>query len=98
MKLLQSFLNKIAIFEVTDVLKSSYVNIDSFSQMRYSKTAKYEFKTPRNMGKNDLWIAATASLLNLTLVTTDNDFNHLNETFITLRKISKTEIDKLSIN
>ena len=29
------------------------------------------------MGKNDLWIAATASTYNMTLVTTDKDFDHL---------------------
>lgn len=31
----------------------------------------------RNMGKNDLWIAATALYLDLPLHTTDNDFDHL---------------------
>lgn len=29
------------------------------------------------MGKNDIWIAATALYLDLDLHTTDNDFNHL---------------------
>lgn len=28
------------------------------------------------MGKNDLWIAATASVANVTLLTTDKDFNN----------------------
>lgn len=31
----------------------------------------------RNMGKNDLWIAACARAANVTLLTTDNDFEHL---------------------
>jgi predicted nucleic acid-binding protein len=31
-----------------------------------------------NMGKNDIWIAATAMIAGLPLVTTDNDFSHLN--------------------
>jgi predicted nucleic acid-binding protein len=34
------------------------------------------------MGKNDIWIAATASVLNATLITTDNDFDHLNGVFL----------------
>lgn len=34
------------------------------------------------MGKNDLWIAATAFLLEGTLLTTDSDFNHLNNEFL----------------
>lgn len=31
----------------------------------------------RNMGKNDLWIAATALYFDFPLHTTDNDFDHL---------------------
>lgn len=38
----------------------------------------------RNMGKNDLWIAATASVFGLTLVTTDKDFHHLAGRYIDL--------------
>jgi tRNA(fMet)-specific endonuclease VapC len=40
------------------------------------------------MGKNDLWIATTASLLNLMLITTDDDFDHLNNHFLQIRKIT----------
>ena len=39
------------------------------------------------MGKNDIWIAATTSVLNATLLTTDNDFNHLQNEFIELQLI-----------
>jgi predicted nucleic acid-binding protein len=46
------------------------------------------------MGKNDLWIAATASLLNLQLVTTDKDFDHLETSFLSLRRVPQTEIQK----
>jgi predicted nucleic acid-binding protein len=31
----------------------------------------------RSMGKNDLWIAATARVMGATLLTTDKDFDHL---------------------
>jgi tRNA(fMet)-specific endonuclease VapC len=34
-------------------------------------------KPARPMSKNDLWIAATACVLQCTLVTTDADFDHL---------------------
>ena len=34
------------------------------------------------MGKNDLWIAATARVLGLTVLTTDKDFDHLHPTWI----------------
>ena len=36
------------------------------------------------MGKNDLWIAATAAFLGTTLVTTDNDFNHLKDEYLSV--------------
>lgn len=32
----------------------------------------------QNMGKNDVWIAATAIVAGLPVLTTDKDFNHLN--------------------
>ncbi len=34
-------------------------------------------KPARSMGKNDLWIAATAHASGAVLVTTDRDFDHL---------------------
>ncbi len=39
------------------------------------------------MGKNDLWIAAVAHAAVATLVTTDNDFDHLADQFIALHRI-----------
>ncbi len=39
------------------------------------------------MGKNDLWIAATCSTLGTTLITTDQDFNHLDKTFLNLQRV-----------
>jgi tRNA(fMet)-specific endonuclease VapC len=38
--------------------------------------------TARNMGKNDIWIAATTLLAKGTLVTSDADFEHLDPTFL----------------
>ena len=40
----------------------------------------------RNMGKNDLWIASTAFLFGLPLVTTDHDFDHLHPHLIEVIK------------
>ncbi len=39
------------------------------------------------MGKNYLWIAATAFALDVPLITTDGDFDHLDEIFIKVLKI-----------
>ncbi len=65
---------------------SNYVAIDTYSQRRHP-TLVPDFKTPRNMGKNDLWIAATAMSFDLELVTTDDDFDHLDGTMLSVRKI-----------
>ena len=51
-----------------DVL-TAYAELDVASQ-RHSDGA-------RNMGKNDLWIAAVARVVDGTLLTTDRDFDHL---------------------
>ncbi|MDN5203316.1 hypothetical protein QQ008_18155 [Fulvivirgaceae bacterium BMA10] len=40
----------------------------------------------KNMGKNDLWIAATAFVAKAELITMDGDFDHLNGEFLTVHK------------
>ena len=62
-----------------------YAEIDAFSQGKLK--GKPLGMSSRNMGKNDLWIAATASVLNLTLLTTDRDFDHLAFSFLSLQLI-----------
>ncbi|WP_162996638.1 type II toxin-antitoxin system VapC family toxin [Mucilaginibacter celer] len=44
------------------------------------------------MGKNDLWIASTAALLGLTLVTTDKDFDHLHQIFMEVKRIAPEDL------
>lgn len=48
----------------------AYVEIDLYSQQHRDGA--------RNMGKNDLWIAACAKDSGATLLTTDKDFDHFN--------------------
>jgi tRNA(fMet)-specific endonuclease VapC len=55
-------------------LIAAYVEIDCFSKNK-------------SMGKNNLWIAATAKVTNATLVTTDGDFDHLGISHLHLAKI-----------
>lgn len=64
---------------------AKYGDIDAFSQGK-TKIIGHRF-TARNMGKNDIWIAATASHYQLTLLTTDQDFNHLQEVFLPVEYI-----------
>ena len=66
---------------ITSIIKR-YAEIDAYSQGKLKNRPLND--SARNMGKNDLWIAATASVLNIPLLTTDNDFSHLDKVFLTL--------------
>jgi tRNA(fMet)-specific endonuclease VapC len=93
-KKMQSFnqaLDELVVIEVNESLANIYAEIDAFSQRRNSSYTEYPFTTPRNMGKNDLWIAATAALLGLKLITTDADFNHLNGIFFEVQCLKPSE-------
>ncbi len=80
---IDELINNIAKVRIdTTALISRYGDIDAFSQGKVGDV-KQKFSA-KNMGKNDLWIAATASLYNLTLVTTDKDFDHLSESHLKL--------------
>lgn len=81
---MQDLENLLADFLIADInneaVLEQYALVDTFSQGKLQK-GKKRF-TARNMGKNDLWIAATASVLGATLLTTDKDFEHLNGIFL----------------
>ncbi|MEN0003894.1 MAG: PIN domain-containing protein [Bacteroidota bacterium] len=64
-----------------------YAVIDAFSQAKHPLYSS-NF-TSRNMGKNDLWIAATASVLDVKLLTADQDFLHLEDVFVDLELIER---------
>jgi predicted nucleic acid-binding protein len=82
--------NLLTQFLVVDIssgqLIEKYVEIDVFSLGR-DNTRKL-LTSSRRMGKNDLWIAATAYITHSTLVTSDNDFDHLNGIFFDIAKFS----------
>ena len=74
---------------ITDInsedLIERYAEIDAFSHGKL--TERPLGMSARNMGKNDLWIAATASILEASLLTTDFDFNHLHDEFLDLKLV-----------
>lgn len=84
---LNRLLDKLYIIDInnSDIqLIKAYYTIDSYSQ---GKLEGQPLKSSaKNMGKNDLWIAATAQVANAELVTMDGDFDHLNSHFITVHK------------
>ena len=78
---LEVFVNEfIRVDQLNDEIITAYSKIDAFSQGRLE--GKPLNDSARNMGKNDLWIAATASILDATLITTDKDFQHLHTHFL----------------
>lgn len=84
-KMLQTLFAETLIVPIdTDEIVKVYADLDSFSQGKHPSFALES--SARNMGKNDLWIAATAKITGSTLLTTDNDFDHLNHTFINILK------------
>lgn len=89
---LDNFLDATITVEINHQYINSYVEIDTYSQRRNPLFGEYNFLTPRNMGKNDLWIASLAGLLDLQLVTTDSDFDHLNGVFFEVRKIELNQL------
>lgn len=76
-------LNKFLVIPINskDVLEL-YGEIDAFSQGRLKSHPLPAGLSSRNMGKNDLWIAASAAATGATLFTTDKDFKHLAGVFI----------------
>ena len=84
---LKNLLNKLFVIDINERdsdLMEAYAKIDAFSQGRLPEQPLE--MSARNMGKNDLWIAATACVANAALVTTDGDFDHLHDKLITVYK------------
>ena len=63
-----------------------YAEMDAYSKHKDPVRKYPKGYSSITVGKNDLWIAATAYVTNSKLVTTDNDFDHLNRVFIDLIK------------
>ena len=82
---LEKLLRRYVIIDISHndgALMEAYSRIDAFSQGRL--TGYTLGLTSRNMGKNDLWIAATAAVTKAKLLTTDADFDHWKEGFVDL--------------
>lgn len=68
-------------------LLNAYASIDAFSQGKApAPNGQMLNNSSRNMGKNDLWIAAATHALEATLLTTDGDFDHLKDVYFKLKK------------
>jgi tRNA(fMet)-specific endonuclease VapC len=64
-----------------------YAEIDTYSKTKHPTLKLPIGQTAVKMGKNDLWIAALTHILDATLLTTDADFDHLNNVFFKVERI-----------
>lgn len=83
---LKGWLNKLFVLDISSndqKLLDTYAEIDSFSK---NKLQSNPLGRSITMGKNDLWIASTAKVAGAILLTIDGDFDHLNGTYLTVKK------------
>lgn len=87
-KMLEALGEILAIDIRTEAIIEKYAEIEAFSQNKIPNKPLPQGITARNMGKNDLWIAATASVIQATLLSTDKDFEHLDKIFLDFQLIT----------
>ena len=81
-----NMLQRLTVIDINiEELITRYAAIDAYSQGKHPH--KPLMLSARNMGKNDLWIAATSSLYDLQLITTDKDFDHLDKEYLALNRV-----------
>ena len=85
-QLIQNLLSKLVVIDInsndTDLLQA-YAELDAYSK---NKLPSKPLGSSITVGKNDLWIAATAKVATAILLTIDGDFDHLNGQFINVKK------------
>jgi tRNA(fMet)-specific endonuclease VapC len=74
---LNIILEKIPIADIDREITQIYARIDAYSQGKLKSQPLPLGMSARNMGKNDLWIAAIALYFDFELHSVDNDFDHL---------------------
>lgn len=77
-------------------IQAAYAEIDTYSQNKHKSRTLPPKYSARNMGKNDLWIAATAHAMKYDLISTDADFQHLDGIFFNFIYIDIAKIIKES--
>lgn len=91
LKLVQAFIDDVTVIDVAHadlLLIEAYAKIDAFSKRKGNDdSGRLLDGSAKTMHKNDLWIAATANALDIPLMTTDGDFDHLNGIFLKIMKI-----------
>lgn len=66
----------------SDKIIETYAEIDAYNRLKHPTIKNPLGASTRLIQQNDIWIAATAHTINATLISTDNDFSHLDNIFI----------------
>lgn len=74
---LNFFLSSVPLIDIDSAIAKLCGFVDAYSQGKLLIKPLPAGMSARNMGKNDLWIAATALYYDIELHTTDSDFDHL---------------------
>jgi predicted nucleic acid-binding protein len=85
---LEKILGEIPVFGIELSLTDVYATVDAYSQGELLSDPLPSGISARNMGKNDIWIAATALFYDAELHTFDNDFDHLPAIGLRLKKLN----------
>jgi tRNA(fMet)-specific endonuclease VapC len=89
---LQDLLKEFLVIPIESLdLVDRYAEIDAYSQGKLSQKPLPNGLSSRNMGKNDLWIAATASVTNSVLISTDKDYEHLDGVYLDFQYIDQEQ-------
>jgi tRNA(fMet)-specific endonuclease VapC len=86
-KWLSDILYEFPIADINMEIVEIYAQIDAYSQGKLEDKPLPRGLSARNMGKNDLWIAATTMYFDFELFTSDNDFDHLVSFGLRLKKV-----------
>lgn len=85
-KRLDEFFEGSLLVHTSDEIVEAYAEIRAFNNFKLSKKPKT--KGAVTMSMNDLWIAATAHVLDLDLLTADKHFDHLDGEYLNVHKIT----------
>lgn len=90
LKVVERLIEDLVVIEIRyKDLIDMYVDIETYSNK--SNPTRVKEGSAVKMGKNDIWIAATAKITNSKLITSDNDFDHLDGEYFDV--IKYTSID-----
>ena len=85
-RMIEFFTQEIPVIDINyQTIIDRYAEIDAYSKKKLAVEGEMLKGNARKMGKNDLWIAATASATDIHLITSDRDFDHLDTLFLDLK-------------